>query len=116
MRNFRNFPKEIHRLNNRPKPAKHAAKTHISTNPQDSSVSSSFNSLSNKEPKMKESPVENGGKVEKAFFERATCGRQVYASAEVARGMVVSLNSMGIAGEVQKCPTCRLIHVVEFRA
>lgn len=115
-RNFRNFPTEIHRLHKPQKPNKHAGKKHISTNSQDSSVSSSFNSLRSKEPKMNLSPVEICGNVEKrgpAFFSRAVCERQVFASLEVARGTVVSLNSLGIKAIVEKCPTCRLVHVQE---
>ena len=112
-RNFRNFTKEIHSLNSPRKTNKNAAKNHISTNSQDSSVSSSFNSFKSKSKPMKESPVEIGGNVENVFFKRSPCKRQVFASMDVALGMVVSLKGLGIRGIAAKCPVCKLIHVQE---
>jgi hypothetical protein len=117
-RNFRNFPEEIHKLNKLQKPAKNNGNGRVIHNPQDSSLSSSFNSLSSKTFKIEESPVEICGNVDKrgpGFFTREHCARQVYASQEVARGMVVSLKGMGIVGEVVRCRACRLLHVVESR-
>lgn len=119
-RNFRNYPKDIHRLNRLETPAKHAGKRHISTNPQDSSVSSCFKVLRGKTKKeMKVSPVDIGGNVEiggGVLQRREACGRQVFATEEVATGMVGTLKSLGIRAGVAKCSTCGLIHVNEYPA
>lgn len=60
------------------------------------------------------------GKVAKPVFvdlemRREPCRLQVYSSLEVARGMVISLNTMGISGEAVRCPVCHRFHVVESR-
>jgi hypothetical protein len=117
-RNFRNFSKDIHSLGNGKKPSVKAVQQKISTNSQDSS-SSSLKSLEVNTYRMKESPVENCGNVEKkgpAFFNRAGCRRQVYSSLAVAEGMTVSLRSLGIAAQVERCGLCNLIHVLELPA
>lgn len=113
-RNFRNFHKEIHSLKTR-KRAKNNGNGHVIHSPQDSSVSSSSLKSFKTLDVAGLSPVENSGNVENRFGVRAVCERQVYASLEVAEGMVVSLKSIGITGRAERCGQCRLIHVLESK-
>jgi hypothetical protein len=47
---------------------------------------------------------------------RPLCGKQVYASMEVAERMVIALAKSGITGVAERCSLCNLIHVREWEA
>ena len=84
-------------------------KREISANPQDSS-SQALNITSFLDSKSL-AVHERGGNRGKVEI-RPICDRQVFASMEVAQGMVVTLKSLGISAEPAKCRHCRLIHVL----
>ena len=48
-------------------------------------------------------------------FNNLGCKGQVYATLEVAGNAVRNLRPLGIDATVERCPTCKLIHVYESR-
>ena len=51
----------------------------------------------------------------KAFFQRASCGKQVFSELAVARRFAHRLAQFGIRAHATRCAQCGLIHVVEKR-